>query len=217
MSTFRSLVAGCIAFSLCAVVADAYAANRGFTPQNSEFDASKFTCLSYSSGASPNSNARAAAMMARIWIVGFLEGSYKATGTLEHSDASADAQALDDGIAVECQANPGLSIYTVALQALATKPYKVPTTISGDLSVTYTCSQHTEAKNRAAMKADLAELWAFGIVEGIKSVANPDLSIPIESKGAIIGALNRTCSNANNAEKAYRDLAAAVAEKVKMN
>ena len=54
-------------------------------------------------------------------------------------------------------------------------------------------------------------------VEGNKALAQPLLQIPIENKAAIVGAINRSCGASANQEKPYLDMAAAVADKVKMN
>ena len=216
MLVFRSIVAAGLAFAL---VASAQAAplKKSFRNDNPEFDTSKFTCLSYTSGLAPNSTTFPFTLMARIWMLGFLDGYYQTTEKLERSDDPADIQKLDEAIVLECKNNPGLSVHAIAAQALVKETFKLPTTISVGLSIGYTCGQHMEAKETAATKADLAELWAFGLVEGTKSVANPDLRIPIESKATIMEAVNRSCSNASNKDKAYRDLAGAVADKVKMN
>ncbi len=219
MPLFRSTVMGGVGLALCVLACGAGAAplKKSFRTDNPEFDASKFTCLNYTSGLAPNSTSRAATIMARIWLFGFLDGYYKTSEKLERSDDPADIQKLDDAIVVGCKSNPGASVYAVAAQGITAETYKLPTIISGDLTIAYTCGQHLEAKDSAAVKADLAELWAFGMVEGIKAVSNPGLRIPIESKGTILDAVNRSCGNANNKDKAYRDMAGAVADKVKMN
>ena len=216
MSLFRSFVA---VLAFCVAVSGAQAAplKKAFRSDNPEFDASKFICLNYTNGLAPNSTSRAATIMARIWMFGFLDGYYKASDKLARSDDPADVQKLDDAIILGCKNNPGASVYAVASQALTGEAFKLPTTISGDLTIAYTCGQHMESKESAAVKADLAELWAFGLVEGIKAVANPELRIPIESKATILDAVNRSCGNAANKDMAYRDLASAVADKVKMN
>ena len=216
MLMFRSIVAAGMAFALV-TGAQAAPLKKSFRNDNPEFDASKFNCLSYTNGLAPNSTSRAFTIMARIWLFGFLDGYYKTTEKLERSDDPADVQKLDDAIVTGCKNNPGASVQLFAAQGLSKETFKLPTTISGELTVAYTCSQHMEAKEATAMKADLAELWAFGLVEGTKAVANPELRIPIESKATIMDAVNRSCSNAANKDKAYRDLVSAVAEKVKMN
>lgn len=216
MLVFRSVVAAGMAFALL-TSAQAAPLKKSFRNDNPEFDASKFNCLSYTNGLAPNSTTRPFTIMARIWLFGFLDGYYKTTEKLERSDDPADIQKLDEAIINGCKNNPGASVHAFAAQALTAETFKLPTTISGELTIAYTCGQHLEAKEATAMKADLAELWAFGLVEGAKSVANPDLRIPIESKATIMDAVNRSCSNASNKDKAYRDLVAAVADKVKMN
>ena len=215
MAVFRLIVAGCVALALCAE-AQAAPLKKSFRNDNPEFDASKFNCLSYTSGLAPNSTSRANAIMARIWMFGFLDGFYSASEKLERSDDPADVQKVDEAIIQGCQSNPGASIYLMTAQGVTKETYKLPTMVSAGLSVSYTCGEHMEAKDSGSMKADLAELWAFGVVEGAKAVANPELQIPISSKAAIMDAVNRSCSNAANKDKTYRDLAGAVADKVKM-
>lgn len=218
MSLFRLIATGGVVAALLLSSAQAAPLKRSFrAAENPDFDASKFLCLNYTSGLAPNSTSRAATIMARIWVFGFLDGYYETTEKLERSDDPADVQKLDDAIVAGCKNNPGASVYAIAVQGLTADVFKLPTTIAAGLSVAYTCGEHLEAKESAAVKADLAELWAFGLVEGAKAVANPELRIPIESKALIMDAVNRSCGNANNKGKAYRDLVGAVTEKVKLN
>ncbi len=217
MTAARSIISGALIVVLCALSVGASAASKKpVSESDGEFDAGKFTCLSYTNGMAPSSNTRAATMMAQIWVLGFLNGYYKASDKLEVSDDPADIQKLDEAVFEDCKSNPGASVRTVAVQGLASKPYKLPTVIAADLTTAYTCGQHLEAKNSAAVKADLAELWGFAIVEGIKAVAQPEFQIPVANKAAVMGAVNRSCGNAANKDKLYRDMANAVAEKVKM-
>ena len=82
----------------------------------------------------------------------------------------------------------------------------------------YTCGNYVDAKTgpaNAAAKADLAELWGFAFIQGFKSVAQPDLEIPMTVKPQLLSAVQRSC--ANNKATLFMDLAALVAEKVKLN
>jgi len=81
----------------------------------------------------------------------------------------------------------------------------------------YTCGQHVDAKGGSAgdaNKADLADLWAFAFIQGYKNLASPDMEIPMDSKPALIGAIDQNC--AKNRDFGYMDLAAAVANAVKL-
>src|SRR5262245_26356774 len=101
MAGFRTFVVGSVALVFCALAAGAQAQDierrlyadpqalqkrKGYPTQDFGFDPSKFLCLNYTSGLSPNSTGRAATMMARIWILGFLDGYYKAADKLERND-----------------------------------------------------------------------------------------------------------------------------------
>ena len=67
----------------------------------------------------------------------------------------------------------------------------------------------------AAAKADLAELWGFGFIQGYKNVAQADMEIPIAVKPQLLGAVQRSCGN--NRATLFMDLTALVADKVKLN
>ena len=81
-----------------------------------------------------------------------------------------------------------------------------------------TCGDFVDAKGgaaNAAAKADLAELWGFGFIQGYKNVAQADMEIPIAVKPQLLGAVQRSCGN--NRATLFMDLTALVADKVKLN
>jgi hypothetical protein len=186
---------------------------------NGEFTASKFTCLEYTNGLGENSSGRSQSEIARIWMLGFLAGHYKAQMNLEFTDDQAEAAKVMDLTLQRCREHPESSFMVVGLQAIAIEPHKLPKNVTGDFSpAAYTCGNYVEAKTgpaNAAAKADLAELWGFAFIQGYKSVAQPDLEIPASVKPQLLGAVQRSC--ANNKATPFMDLTALVAEKVKLN
>ncbi len=211
MFGFRKVACLVAGVSAMLFVAGAQAAGGGFSGGN-------FSCLSYTNGQGESSTGKMQADLAHLWVLGYLAGYYQAQGTLEMSDASADAKALDDLLAQKCAETPQSSILAVSLQGIAVAPHKVPTVVSGDFSpATYTCGQHLDAKAgpaSAANGADLAELWAFAFIQGYKNVSLPDTAIGPENQGPLVSAMNKVC--ANNRGTLYLDYAALVAEKVKI-
>jgi len=185
---------------------------------SSEFTGSGFTCLQYTNGLGANSSGKAQTMIAHLWILGYLTGYGKAAGKLNMVDDADDMKAIDSVIETRCKEYPSASIMAVSMLQLSKDLTKLPKTTGTDLVPgAYTCAQHTEARNGnsgAATNADLAEMWAFAYIQGYKNVGAPDMEIKIENKPAIIGVLNRAC--AKSADTLYMDLAAQVAEKVKI-
>jgi hypothetical protein len=101
---------------------------------------------------------------------------------------------------------------------LTNEPRKLPKNVTTDFAPsTYTCGQHVDAKSGAAAdanRADLAENWAFAFIQGAKNVATPNMEIRAENKPQLIAVMNKACGNAR--DTLYGDLAALVAEKVKI-
>ncbi|MGZ6253969.1 MAG: hypothetical protein ACXWM1_12985, partial [Candidatus Binataceae bacterium] len=98
--------------------AGAHAADAG-----GEFTASKFNCLQYTNGLGENSSGRAQSEIARIWMLGFLAGRYKAQMNLEFTDDQAEAGKVMDLALQRCRAHPDSSFRVVGLQALAIEPH----------------------------------------------------------------------------------------------
>jgi hypothetical protein len=184
-----------------------------------EFTASKFSCLEYTNGLGENSSGKAQSEIARIWMLGFLAGHYKAQMNLEFTDDAAEAGKVMDLALQRCREHPESSFMVVGLQAISVEPHKLPKNVTADfVPSTYTCGNYVDAKagpSNAAAKADIAELWGFAVIQGYKSVAQPDLEIPMTVKPQLLGAVQRSC--ANNKATLFMDLAALVAEKVKLN
>lgn len=186
--------------------------------QQGEFDGASFTCLQYTSGQGENSSGKAQAGLAKLWMMGYLAGYYKAKGNLEIvDDASADER-LSSTILSKCREYPQTSILTVSMQAIATDARKLPAMAAADFNPqSYTCGNHVDAKAGSAaesMKADLADLWAFAFIQGFKNVGQPDMVIPMENKPVLTGAVTKNCEK--NRDTAFFDLTAMVAQAVKL-
>jgi hypothetical protein len=206
--TAAALVLG-LGLSVSAYAADA----------SGEFTASKFNCLQYTNGLGDNSSGKAQSEIARIWMLGFLAGHYKAQMSLEFTDDQAEGEKLMDLALQRCREHPDSSFMVVALQAISIEPHKLPKSVTGEfVPAAYTCGNYVDAKtgpSNAAAKADIAELWGSAFIQGYKSLAQPDLEIPMTVKPQLLGAVQRSC--ANNRNTPFMDLAALVAEKVKLN
>lgn len=183
-----------------------------------EFTGSKFTCLEYTNGLGENASGKLQSVIARVWIHGYLSGYYKASQKLNLVDDAATSDALDNALLQTCREWAARDILGVSLQLLAPTERAMPAKAGADFSpVGYTCEQHTKAKAGAAAdanRADIAELWAFAFIQGYKNLNQPDLEVPVESKGQLVGAINNVCNK--NAGLPYMDIAALVSEKVKL-
>jgi hypothetical protein len=183
-----------------------------------EFTGSKFTCLEYTNGLGENSSGKLQSVIARVWIHGYLAGYNKASQKLAFTDDAAAEAALDNNLLQTCREWAARDILGVSLELLAKVERQMPNKAGADFSpVGYTCEQHTKAKAGAAAdanRADIAELWAFAFIQGYKNLAQPDLEVPVESKGQLVGAINNVCNK--NAGLQYMDIAALVSEKVKL-
>jgi hypothetical protein len=185
----------------------------------SEFDGSKFTCLQYTNGLGENSAGKMQSNLARLWIQGYLAGYAKAQGKLEFSAEQSDETNFLNVMLSRCREFPQNAILTVSMQSLAPDVKKLPQSTGTDFTpVNYSCAQHADAKGGAAadaVKADLAEMWAFAFIQGFKNVGAPNMEIPLENKGALVGAVTKNCANMRDLP--FMDLTALVAEKVKLN
>ncbi|MDX2142620.1 MAG: hypothetical protein SFV19_04645 [Rhodospirillaceae bacterium] len=190
----------------------------GAQAQSGEFDGSTFTCLQYTSGQGDNSSTKAQVDLAKLWMMGYLTGYYKAKGNLELVDEGKAKDSVLSALVSKCRENPSVTIMTVGLQAIATDARKMPSKPSDDIDLTsYTCANHVDARGGAAsqaMKADLAELWAFAFIQGYKNLNQPDMVIPMENKPVLTGAITKNCGK--NLDKTFLDLTAMVAQAVKL-
>jgi hypothetical protein len=215
MTNFKSIAGIAAGLGLMVFAAAANAA----APASAEFTPSKVTCLEYTNGLGENSSGRMQSEISRIWTLGYVSGFYKASNTLEMTDDAAESAKLGDLMLQRCRDSPQASILVVAMKALAAEPHKVPKTVTGEFSpATFTCGQYVDAKagaSNSAAQADLAELWGFGFIQGYKNVAQADMEIPATVKPQLLGAVARSCGN--NRNTLFMDLAALVAEKVKLN
>jgi len=193
-------------------------AHAGSAPPPPGFAGGSFTCLQFNNGLGDNALGRMQSAIARIWVNGYLVGYYKKQDKLEVSEDPNDAIAIENLVVQTCGENPQASILSVTLRAVASQPRKVPKTVGVDFKPSeYTCGQHISGKDgvaAAANRADLAELWAFGFVQGYKNVDQPDMEIRPEYKGPVINAVNKACTSSK--DKLFMDMTMAVADKVKI-
>jgi hypothetical protein len=186
--------------------------------QSGEFDGSTFTCLQYTSGQGENSSTKAQVDLAKLWIMGYLTGYYKAKGSLEIVDDAKAKDGILSSLISKCRENPSVSVMTVGLQAIATDNRKMPSKPNDEIDLSsYTCANHVDARGGAAsqaMKADLAELWAFAFIQGYKNLNQPDMVIPMENKPVLTGAITKNCGK--NLDKTFLDLTSMVAQAVKL-
>lgn len=219
LRTLACLIVGC-AFMMVTTQADAASRSRApdRPPGADGFSGGTFSCLEFVNGLGDNSTGRIQSTIARLWILGYLTGYYKGKGTLEFTSDAADAAAMDALLIQKCKESPGAAILNMALQGIAVEPRKLPELALGDFKpATYTCGQHIDGKTGPASKAnaaDLAEMWAFAFIQGIKNVAQPDVEIKPEFRDALVGALNKACGGSR--DKLFLDMAALVAERVKI-
>jgi hypothetical protein len=185
--------------------------------QGAEFDGTSFTCLQYTSSQAENSSTKAQGGLARMWVLGYLAGYYKAAGKLEVVDDAKAGDAIMSALGSKCKEAPQGSIWAVA-GFLAEEPRKLPKMASETLDInTYTCAGHTDAKAGSAaemMRADLADLWAFAFIQGYKNFTDKDMVITIENKPVLTGAVDRNCSKMR--DKTFLELTGMVAQAVKL-
>lgn len=219
LKSIAGLAAGfAVSLGLMLVTAGAYAAAPA-SSASGEFTPSKVTCLEYTNGLGENSSNRMQSEISRIWMLGYLAGYYKAGNNLQFTEDAVEAAKIGDLMLQRCRDSPQASILVVAMKALASEPHQLPTAVAADFAPgKFTCGEYVEAKTgaaNAAAKADLAELWGFGFIQGYKNVAQQDMEIPINVKPQLLGAVQRSCGN--NKATLFMDLVALVADKVKLN
>lgn len=190
----------------------------GAKAAESVFSSDTFLCLTFVNGLGGNSAGRMQSTIARLWILGYLAGYYKGKDTLEFSADPADAATMDALMVQKCKEAPGGSILNVALSTIANEPHKLPELVLGDFKPgTYTCGQHVDAKNGPASKAnaaDLAEMWAFAFIQGVKNVTQPDVAIQPEFRVPLANSLNKACEGSR--DKLFLDMAVLVAGRTKI-
>ena len=213
MSVIRN--AACVALAMLLLVAGSQVANA---QGQGEFNSSTFTCLEYTNGLGAGASGRVQSQLGHLWMLGYMAGFYNASGNLELSGDAADNDRISNLMLQTCREFPQSSILVISMQALTTGNNKVPSTPTMDFTPEgYTCGQHVDARSGSASdanKADLADLWAFAFIQGYKNLASPDMEIDIENKASLIGAIDQNC--AKNRDFGYLDLAAAVANAVKL-
>ena len=211
MSLTTKLITG---LALAATVA--LGATSAFA-QGTEFDGTGFTCLQYTSSQAENSSTKAQSGLARMWVMGYLAGYYKAKGNLQIVDDAKAGEDIAKMLASKCKEAPQVSIWAVS-GFLAGDARKVPTTASESLNLnTYTCGAHVDAKAGSSaemMKSDLADLWSFAFIQGYKNFTNKDMVITIDNKPVLTGAVTKNCGK--NRDKTFLDLTAMVAQAVKL-
>jgi hypothetical protein len=185
--------------------------------QGAEFDGTNFTCLQYTSSMADNSSTKAQGGLAKMWVMGYLAGYYKAAGTLEVVDDAKAGDNIASALASKCKEAPQGTIWAVA-GFLAGDKRKVSKMASESMDLNaYTCAAHTAAKGGSAadnMKADLADLWAFAFIQGYKNFTDKEMVINMENKPVLTGAVTRNC--AKMADKTFLDLTGMVAQAVKL-
>lgn len=190
----------------------------GAQAQGADFDGTNFTCLQYTSAMAENSSTKAQGTLAKMWVMGYMAGFYKASNKLEVVADAKAGDAIASTLASKCKEYPSQTIWLIARDLLANEPRKVPNMASDSLDInTYTCANHTAAKAGSAaemMRSDLADLWAFAFIQGFKNVTDKDMVINMENKPVLTGAVTRNC--AKMADKTFLDLTAMVAQAVKL-
>jgi len=211
MSTFTKILSG------AAFAASLALGATGAQAQGAEFDGTNFTCLQYTSSLAENSSTKAQGGLAKMWVMGYLAGYYKAGGKLEVVDDAKAGDSIASALASKCKEAPQGTIWAVA-GFLAGDKRKVPKMASESMDLNaYTCAAHTAAKGGSAadnMKADLADLWSFAFIQGYKNFTDKEMVINMENKPVLTGAVNRNCSKM--ADKTFLELTGMVAQAVKL-
>ncbi len=173
------------------------------TVQN--FSGAEFRCLALGNRA--GSTAQAA--LAKLWVHGYLAGTYKAQNKLTFAESAADTAAFDI-----CNPNPELFLLTALSQPGAKAVRDLPAVTGAFAAASFSCTDYTTARTASTSQADLADLWAFAFIQGYKNFAQPDMEISFDARTKLLGAVAGACSK--NADMAFVDLIALVADKVKL-
>ena len=211
MSLFKKILSGAAVGA--AMLLGAASANA----QGAEFDGTSFTCLQYTSSMADNSSTKAQGGLAKMWVLGYLAGHYKAANKLQVVDDAKAGDAIMNALAAKCKEAPQGTIWAVS-GFLAGDARKIPKMASEAMDLnTYTCAAHTDAKSGSAaemMKSDLADLWAFAFIQGFKNFTDKDMVINMENKPMLTGAVSRNCTKMR--DKTFLELTGMVAQAVKL-
>ena len=171
------------------------------------FSAAEFRCVALDRGAGITTQAA----LAQLWSHGFLAGRYKAQNTLTFAGDPNDAD-VDTALVDLCTTSPGTVLY--AASGEVAKTARALSSVTPAFSTTtYKCKDYVTARKGANKdQADLADLWAFALVEGYKSVSSPKSIIAFENRVKVMDAVAKACGK--NAEMSFLDLMSLVAAKV---
>lgn len=185
--------------------------------QGADFDGTNFTCLQYTSSMAENSSTKAQGNLAKMWVLGYLAGHYKAANTLQVVDDPKAGEAIASALAAKCKEAPQGTIWAVS-GFLSGEVRKIPKMASDTMDLNaYTCASHSDAKSGSAaemMKSDLADLWAFAFIQGFKNFTDKEMVINMENKPMLTGAVARNCSKMR--DKTFLELTGMVAQAVKL-
>jgi len=173
-----------------------------------EFSGVEFRCGALREG----SGAAHQSALARLWAHGYLAGHAKAGKALTLSE---DGAALPNALRDACAAKPESFLFNIAGETMSKSPPVLSSSTAAFAPGAYTCGDYAAARAGAdTAQANFADLWAFAFIQGFKNAAQPGMEIPFSSRAQLIGALSGNC--AKNPDIKYLDLAALVAEKVKL-
>lgn len=166
-----------------------------------DFAAVEFRCSALADG----SGSAGQSDMARLWAHGFLAGFYKAQGGLMFAEGST---AADDALREACKIAPQKFLLETAMDTLIKEKRALPAQTRQLAPATYTC------KDYQTSQADFANLWALAFIQGFKNASQPGMEIPFDAGPRILAPFSKFC--AKNPDTKFADLAALVAEKVKL-
>lgn len=175
-----------------------------------DFSASEFKCaaLRDGDGVTPH------AALARLWTHGFLAGRFKAADALTFAPSGGE-NTLDPALDAVCEGHPYALLVTAARQELARTPRPLPAATPAFPLDGATCRSFTDArKARDKGPADLAGLWAFAYIQGYKSVSQPEMEIPHDSRPRLLEAVAGVC--AKSPDLSFADVTGAVAARVRI-
>lgn len=183
-----------------------------------EFNAASFTCFEYTSASGENATNRAQGLIARVSIEGNIAGLNQARQNLTLGAEPSDRDAMAAKIAQTCTDRPTASILSIGITDKGEDALAIPVTIVPGFALdSYTCAQHARDRKGSAgdaVKADIADLWAFSFIQGFKLASNAELIIPVQNKPVLVGAVAKAC--AAQPSSRFLDVTAQVAEKVKI-
>lgn len=192
--------------------------NFGAQAQTGDFDPAEMRCLDFVNGQGDGATNKGRADLARIWIMGYMAGNYTGGEKLEWSDDSDAEDKSIKAVLTKCREHPEVTLAVTSRFVTSDRRRDVPNTLSNDFNPrTYMCGDHAdglEGTASDALKADLANVWAFAFVQGFID-KTAELMVPVENKPAITGSIAKNC--ASNREYSFFDLTALVAASVNPN